>query len=94
MQGGSPAVLGIRPHDIRLTEIGSADATARIEAVQPLGSETLLHLRLAGKSGGTSVQAMVSARLEAKVDGRVGIRFARQHIHLFDTRDGRRLNGG
>ncbi|MEO8294212.1 MAG: ABC transporter ATP-binding protein [Gemmatimonadota bacterium] len=44
--GKRPAVVGIRPEHVRLTANGSGLGSGLVQAVERLGSETLVHLRL------------------------------------------------
>jgi multiple sugar transport system ATP-binding protein len=89
---GGDVLAGVRPHDITLAAPGEADAVARVDVIQPLGSQMLIHLRLTGKTGETHAAMMVSPETKAGVDDQVGIRFQRDRLHLFDAGDGRRLN--
>lgn len=38
-------ILGVRPQDIEVVEPGSGDLKARVDVIEPLGSELLVHLR-------------------------------------------------
>jgi ABC-type sugar transport system ATPase subunit len=82
--------LGIRPQDIRLAE-GEADAQARVDVIQPLGNEMLLHTELLGQDKGASAVMVVPAELAVQVNDRLGLHFPRERLHLFDTEQGRRL---
>jgi multiple sugar transport system ATP-binding protein len=90
-QGGD-VLLGVRPHDILLAADGEGDAVARVDVIQPLGSEMLIYLRLTGKTGETQAAMMIPSETKVGVDEEVRIRFQRDHLHLFDSGDGRRLN--
>lgn len=84
-------VLGVRPQDIAIVDAAEADVMARVEVVELLGSELLVHLRLAG-SEGLVVRAIVSEAAGVSEDETVGLRFGRDRLHLFDAGTGRRLN--
>jgi multiple sugar transport system ATP-binding protein len=85
------ALLGVRPQDIEITQSGDADVTAVVDVVELLGSELLVHLRLAG-SDELSVRAVVPESLGAAEDETVGLRFRRDRLHFFDAEGGDRLN--
>ena len=87
---GAEVWLGIRPHDIQLTAPDDADATAAVEIVEPLGPHATLHVRLA-QQGGELVRVQVAAPVARPVGSAVGLRFARERVHLFDRATGRRL---
>jgi multiple sugar transport system ATP-binding protein len=89
---GGKIMLGVRPHDIRLTDLALANAAGRVDVIQPLGRELLLHLRVSGKDGDAPVTAVVTAETKVGLNEQVGIDFASEHLHLFDAQDGRRLN--
>jgi ABC-type sugar transport system ATPase subunit len=65
-------VLGIRPHHITL---GSGQYTATVDVIEPLGAETLVHLRHNGE------------RLICKTDGTVPsgeVQISFDQVHRFD----------
>ncbi|HEY8256424.1 MAG TPA: ATP-binding cassette domain-containing protein, partial [Gemmatimonadales bacterium] len=80
--------LGVRPHDIALVPPGQGDLDARVDVVEPRGSELLVYLRL---SGGSNDELRVVAPPEPMVpaDAIVGVRFDRERLHWFDA-SGRR----
>ena len=41
-----PVTLGVRPHDLTVVASGTGDVDARVDVVEPRGSELLVHLRL------------------------------------------------
>jgi multiple sugar transport system ATP-binding protein len=84
------AVLGLRPEHLRLAEDGPV--RARLEAVEYLGSETGLEVRL---EDGRLVRASAAgdARLPAPGEA-VRLSFEPRHAHLFDAADGARLGAG
>jgi len=86
-------VVAVRPQDVRLVDPDGAaeppDLTTTVEVVEPLGSELLLHL--ARPDGRGEIRAVVPAERAVRVDDRVGVRFRRDRLHLFDAGDGRRL---
>ena len=80
-------LIGVRPEHLI---IGPPDApgpggfSARVELVEPLGSETLAQMSL----GGQSVTARVSPDSRIRAGDRVGVHMAPERIHLFDPRSG------
>jgi ABC-type sugar transport system ATPase subunit len=85
-------MLGVRPHDIKLVAPEHAHANARVDAIQPLGSQKLLQLHLTCKDEKLQATALVSLQMPLAPNDRVGILFSVDHLHLFDSTDGRRLN--
>jgi len=78
-----PVTLGIRPEHVSLAEDGIPLA---VELVEPLGSETLVHGRMAD---GTALLAKLPGA--APVGDRVTVALAPDALHLFDAASGRRL---
>ena len=87
---GRNVLLGVRPEHFETCEPGAALLNPDIDFIELLGSDSLVYGRLgAGKSG-----ARVAARLHTSVvakQGRLPLRFAAQHMHLFDPESGKRL---
>ena len=86
------SVLGIRPHDIELTESSDADGRGRIEVVEPLGAWTLIHLRVDRRSSDL-VRVVIASDRAAGVGDVVGFRLRRDRIHRFDGETGHRCDG-
>jgi multiple sugar transport system ATP-binding protein len=83
---GKQVVFGIRPEDIACSPSQSNTAPGRtleavVEIVQPLGSETYLHL--AGHAG--SFVARVPATDHFNVSQRLSFLFDMRHAHFFDS---------
>jgi multiple sugar transport system ATP-binding protein len=85
-------LLGVRPYDLHLVDPSQADAVARVEAVERLGHQQVIHAFLAGKTGQTLVRIMVPAERGFAADDQVGIHLQRDRLHLFENATGRRLN--
>ncbi len=83
--------LGVRPQDIRLAEPADADVTARVDVVELLGSEELVHMRLAGAEDRV-LRAVFPEDAAVREDETIGLRFRRDRLHFFDAADGRRLS--
>ena len=75
--------LGIRPEHVSLADGGIPLA---VELVEPLGSETLVHGRMAD---GTALLAKLPGA--APVGERVEVALAPDAVHLFDAASGKRL---
>jgi ABC-type sugar transport system ATPase subunit len=80
------AQIGFRPEDARIAAVDGALLKGRVELVEPLGPETLVHLQLEGDG-----RAVLRARSQPvpHLDELVGITVAPEMLHRFDA-DGRR----
>jgi multiple sugar transport system ATP-binding protein len=99
------AQLGIRPQDMEVVPAEQADLVARVDVVEPLGSEVLAHLEigergadgaLAGDNGagplGRDFCLVTSPEVELAEGAEIGLRLRRDRLHLFETDTGARLN--
>jgi multiple sugar transport system ATP-binding protein len=81
---GKPAVLGIRPEDLRVAN-GADPAEccmeSEVEVVERLGSVTLLDTRVGSETVVAAVEPLVVARAHDKV--RLAV--TPERIHLFDA---------
>ncbi|MEO7987048.1 MAG: ABC transporter ATP-binding protein [Gemmatimonadales bacterium] len=77
------ATLGVRPHDVAIVGAGQGDVDARVDVVEPRGSELLIYLRLAGESG-QEVRVVAPPEPMIPADTSVGVRFDRERMHWFD----------
>ena len=69
-------VIGVRPHHITL---GNGPHSATVDVIEPLGAETLVHLRLNGEP--------LICKTEGDIPtGEVQISF--EHVHRFDRTTG------
>ncbi len=80
------AILGIRPESLIVDEEGRQPSVpgmveAGVDLVEPLGSETLLHLTL----GEDEIVAKVGANTGVDAGQRVRLRLAGAGVHLFDA---------
>ncbi|HEX6616190.1 MAG TPA: sn-glycerol-3-phosphate ABC transporter ATP-binding protein UgpC [Gemmatimonadales bacterium] len=98
LDGAAPAAappsqitLGVRPHDVAIVACGAGDADARVDVVEPRGSELLVYLRLGADAMGGELRVVAPPELEVPVDSVVGVRVNRERLHWFDARTGRRL---
>jgi multiple sugar transport system ATP-binding protein len=79
-----PAVYGIRPEHFRLAGDGMP---ASVTLVEPMGSETLVFMRI----GGTAVQGVFRERISAKPGDILPVLPQAALAHLFDKESGQRL---
>jgi len=83
---GKPVVLGIRPEDVEadpayLEQHPGARVPAKIEVVEPLGSEIFLYL----STGDNQITARVEPNLRFKPMDQVTLALNLQKLHLFDS---------
>jgi multiple sugar transport system ATP-binding protein len=76
---GDPALLGIRPEHLRLTETGAL--RARVESCEILGPETIVHGAL---ESGERLAASLRGLKRVRVGEIVNFDLEPEHIHLFD----------
>ena len=77
------ALVGIRPHDLVVGEATSAGLSGSgiVEAVEPLGSETLVHLNL----GKAQVIATAPGRTVPAIGSTVSVHAGAGSLYLFDA---------
>jgi len=85
-------LVGIRPQDVRIVAVDAddADATGAVAIIEPLGSELRVHVRVEGQTD--AVVAVVPPDTPVTADARVGLRFARAALHLFDAHTEERIH--
>jgi multiple sugar transport system ATP-binding protein len=89
--GSRPVTLGVRPHDLAIVAAGSGDADARVDVVEPRGSELLVYLRLGAAGEGGELRVVAPPEREIAVDTPAGVRLDRDRLHWFDGLTGKRL---
>jgi ABC-type sugar transport system ATPase subunit len=89
--GSRQIVLGIRPHDLEVTAAGDSSGGGVVQVVEPLGSATLVHVRLE-TAGAQVVRAVLPPDHPAELDAVVGVRARADRVHRFDATTGRRLD--
>lgn len=83
--------VGIRPHFLRLGSIaGCAAATGQVVVIEPLGTETNVHVAI----GGATIVLVVDPRQAPSVGDTVKISCAPSDIYVFDAADGRLISHG
>jgi multiple sugar transport system ATP-binding protein len=89
VERGMPLLVGVRPRDIALVDPGHGDAAAEINLIEPLGHEAIVRARI--DAGGPELTVVATADALPALSQRVGLRFRRDHLHVFKAHDGRRL---
>lgn len=82
---GPEVLVGVRPHDLVIGAVsgeGDLSLTGEVSVVEPLGSETLVHLDL----GGTSVIASALGKAIPKAGDRVTAYAQAGSLYLFDAK--------
>jgi sn-glycerol 3-phosphate transport system ATP-binding protein len=82
---GNEVMLGIRPEHLTL---GTEGLTVTVDLIEPLGSETLVHGRVAG-SDETIVVKAAGVIVPSET---IMVAVQSQHVHLFDAASGRRVD--
>ena len=82
-------MIGLRPHDIEVAPIDAAAVVGTVELVEELGAWATMHVRLGDEKELVRVAAL-SGPAPRRGD-RVGLRFRRDRLHLFDGATGRQL---
>jgi multiple sugar transport system ATP-binding protein len=89
-QAGGPVCLGVRPENVQVGAGGSAGPEAiraRVEVVEPLGNETIIHLRVAEQV----VIGKAEPHLAVTAGEILGVTVDPGRTHLFDAGSGARL---
>jgi multiple sugar transport system ATP-binding protein len=82
-------VVGIRPQDLEPVAGDAADATGTVEVVELLGADAIAHVELAGAA---EPLRLVTGPDALAVGDRIGLRFRRDRLHVFERGGaGRRL---
>ena len=79
-----PVVVGIRPEDVTIPDGSESDARGRVDVVEPLGRETLLHVVLEQPSA-EPVRVLVPGQVGLALGAQVGLHFQRNRLHFFDA---------
>lgn len=73
--------LGIRPEYVGLCAVDKGVGNGDVLVVEPLGSETLVHLN----AGGQPLVARLAGFADVRVGTRVGLKVDRRRLYLFDA---------
>jgi ABC-type sugar transport system ATPase subunit len=87
---GDEVALGVRPQDVSLAPLANADATGRVELLEPLGATTIAHVRIEGVPS-EAMRIVIPSGADCAVDRQVGLRLRREALHFFEASTGRRL---
>ena len=87
---GRNVLLGVRPEHLDACEAGAALLTPDIDFIELLGSDSLVYGHLGADKKGMRVAARLHTSIVAK-EGHLPLRFAAQHMHLFDPESGKRI---
>lgn len=83
---GKPVILGLRPHDISLTDSRSQPA-ATLRLLEVTGESSLMHIDWCG----FPLHVQSAGRVKVQVDTPVHLQARSEGIHLFDADSGQRL---
>jgi multiple sugar transport system ATP-binding protein len=83
---GQSLTVGVRAEDLQLGDAppGHGAVTGVVEAIEPLGAETLLLIAADGVKTGTDITARLGRDVAAQVGERVTLHFDPAAVHLFD----------
>jgi multiple sugar transport system ATP-binding protein len=73
--------VGIRPEFVGLCAIDKGVGNVDVLVVEPLGSETLVHLN----AGGQPLVARLPGFADVRVGAQVGVKIDRRRLYLFDS---------
>src|SRR5438094_2302136 len=76
--------VGIRPEFVDLCAVDQGVGNVDVLVVEPLGSETLVHLN----TGGQALVARLPGFADVRVGTRVGVKVDRRRLYLFDAAGG------
>jgi ABC-type sugar transport system ATPase subunit len=89
LERGAMLTAGIRPEALRIVQDGSAALRARVEQLEKLGHETLVHVDLDGEEP-IRLSARVGGMPELEIGAPLALAVNPDGVHLFGP-DGRRL---
>jgi len=81
---GSGLLLGVRPEEITLSPSGGLRVT--VKAVEYLGADS----NLTCEAGGQILAVRAPGRVEQPAGATVRVAWAKEHVHVFDAKTGRR----
>jgi len=88
--GGRSVLLGVRPEHMELCEDAKALLEQLVDFIELLGSDSLVYGHIGADKSGTRIAARLHASVKAR-NGRMPLRFAPEHVHLFDPESGKRI---
>jgi ABC-type sugar transport system ATPase subunit len=87
-EGRREVKLGIRPHDLALCDDAHARLRGRVELVEVLGASQLVYART---EHGSEFRIVAASDASVARGDQVGATFAVEHLHLFDAKEGTRI---
>jgi len=91
--GRRDVIAGIRPEDTSVVDPAAGEVRGRVDVVEPLGRETLLHLILDNfERKEVEMRVLLNGGEAPRTGATVGVRFRRDRIHLFDAATEQRLD--
>jgi len=87
---GRNVLLGVRPEHLEACEESAAAMTPDIDFIELLGSDSLVYGHLGTDKRGARVAARLHTSVVAK-EGHLPLRFAPEHMHLFEPESGKRI---
>jgi multiple sugar transport system ATP-binding protein len=84
---GEPLVLGIRPEHIAVAPADDGAIAARLDLVEPMGHETIVHAR----AGAIALTARIAPQPLPEPGAPIALRPDPAHLHFFDARAERAL---
>jgi sn-glycerol 3-phosphate transport system ATP-binding protein len=87
---GRNVLLGVRPEHFEICEAREALLSPDIDFIELLGSDSLVYGHLGADKKGMRVAARLHTSIVAK-EGNLPLRFAPEHMHLFDPESGKRI---
>jgi len=87
---GRSVLLGVRPEHLESCYADEAMISPDIDFIELLGSDSLVYGHLGEQKKGARVAARLHTSVVAK-EGHLPLRFAAEHMHLFDPDGGKRI---
>ncbi|MGH7965888.1 MAG: ABC transporter ATP-binding protein [Candidatus Binatia bacterium] len=84
-------LLGVRPPDLQIVDPAGADTIARVDVVEPRGSEIVVHVELREGGDDLKLTVVVPAEAAVAINDQIGLRFQPDRLHLFDAKSGERI---
>jgi multiple sugar transport system ATP-binding protein len=90
---GTPAelMLGVRPSDITFVPPADGQALGKLEVLEPLGDQALMHVVLAGAPDSDPLRIIGPVEPRFTEGEPVGLTFRRERLHLFERGTGTRV---
>lgn len=76
---------GIRPEHLELADVGAGQLDGRVELVESLGNETLIHINVSEGKDSSVIVRQYDKRTTLKVGDNVGVKIQADRVHHFDA---------